>query len=137
MHPLWSGVVHGEAASKANSRKMVINPKTRKPMFIKSEKALNWMQCAGYCLQSIKPRELITVKLAAVITLYYATERPDTDPSLVFDALQEFGIIKNDRQIRDHMIFHAIDKASPRVDIALYERDSVRFVVEPILAQPF
>jgi hypothetical protein len=69
---------------------------------------------------------------AVCIRIYYASERPDLDESVVLDALQaEFtktdeggernliraGVYRNDRQVREKHIFHAIDRINPRAEI--------------------
>lgn len=56
--------------------------------------------------------------LKVVATLYYASRRPDLEESVLLDALQ--GIVyKNDRQIKEKHIYHAIDKENPRAEIEI------------------
>lgn len=134
----------GEAASKANSRKIVkINGKTRSA---KSEKALGFERDA---LRQIPPAARVRMDGPVSVTLrmFYASERPDLDESLVLDILQDrfdqqwgmdfsttppqmqklrtliqAGVYRNDRQVREKHIYHGIDKKNPRVEV----------VVEPI-----
>jgi len=111
----WSAVILGETASKANSRKIVVI--RGKPAVIKSDKGrqfvasalfqLNRQQIAG----SLKPLE---GPVFVEMVIYYRTERPDLDESLVLDVLQGYAY-RNDRQVRSKWITHAIDKENPRV----------------------
>lgn len=127
----------GEAASKANSRKIVkINGKTRSA---KSEKALGFERDA---LRQIPPAARVRIAGPVRVTLrmFYASERPDLDESLVLDILQDryaqrytapgvkarelvqAGVYRNDRQAREKHIYHYIDRKNPRVEV----------IVEPI-----
>ena len=106
----------GEPQSKANRRRKVVNARTGKPMFIKSEKALAYVSAVQ--LQAPRPKGLLHGPLAAFITIYYASERPDLDESLILDALQ--GIIyRNDRQIKEKHIYRRLDRTNPRADIMI------------------
>lgn len=126
----------GEAASKANSRKIAtISGKTRS---IKSDKALGFEAMA---LRQIPPRARVRFNVPVRVTMrmYYATERPDLDESLVLDVLQDryvtrftkrpdgtkdksrvllqAGVYENDRLVREKHVYHGIDKANPRVEV--------------------
>lgn len=122
----------GEAASKANSRKAVTI--AGRPSFIKGEKALAFEKNA---LKQIPPaaRQRLAGPVSVTLRMFYATERPDLDESLVLDILQDryakgamgrtlvqHGVYQNDRQVREKHVFHGIDKRNPRVEI----------VVEPV-----
>lgn len=123
----------GEPASKANSRREAVNPKTGRRMVIKSAKALSWQESA---LQQIPPAARVQFEKPVRIDMriYYASERPDLDESLILDVLQDQfvkiagkrilsqrGIYHNDRQIREKHVYHAIDKRNPRVVIQVQE----------------
>ena len=111
-------VIKGEPASKANSRRLVLRGK--RPAFIKSAKALSYAD--AFSLQ-IKPLEtLLEGQLRMDIWIFYATHRPDLDESLILDLLQG-KVYANDRQIRERHCYHYIDKANPRVEIAISQRD--------------
>lgn len=128
----------GEAASKANSRKIVqIGGRTRS---IKSDKALGFEAMA---LRQIPPKARLRLDGPVSVTLrmFYATERPDLDESLVLDILQDryvigmqrtadgtiertrhllqHGVYQNDRQVREKHIYHGIDKQNPRVEVCV------------------
>lgn len=138
----------GEPASKANSRDIV----TRKfrdaegmlkarPMSIKSDKALGYERDA---LRQIPPkaRVQLTGPVRVILRIFYASERPDLDESVVLDCLQnryrtietrsgkvrklvQNGVYINDRQVRQKFVFHGIDRANPRTVVT----------VEPLQAQ--
>lgn len=123
--------VLGEPASKANSRKVAtVGPAdNRRTLFIKSEKARKYERDA---LRQIPPaaRQRIEGPVRVTMMIYYASERPDLDASIVLDCLQDRyhgkgeareliqrGVIRNDRQVRELHLFHFIDRANPRAEI--------------------
>jgi Holliday junction resolvase RusA-like endonuclease len=123
----------GEPASKANSRREAVNHKTGRRLIIKSQKALDWRDAA---LQQIPPaaRVQFSAPVRVDMRIYYATERPDLDESLILDCLQDQfvkvggrrvvsqrGIYHNDRQVREKHIYHSIDKENPRTVIKVSE----------------
>lgn len=113
----------GEPASKANSRIMARGiSKSGKPYTrsIKSNKARNYLNDLQKQVCRIEP--LLTEPLAINITIYYRTQRPDLDESVILDGLQGL-IYQNDRQIREKHIYHAIDKDNPRAVIEIFLRD--------------
>jgi len=129
----------GEPASKANSRKLVTIG--GRPSTIKSEKARNYEADA---VKQIPPRYRVQLDGPVRVTLriFYASQRPDLDESVVLDVLQDRyktvgkgeakrrelvqkGVYINDRQVREKHVFHGIDRANPRTEI----------VVEPLNAQ--
>lgn len=115
----WSGTIYGEPASKANSRRLVMNRKTGRPMFVKSQKALNYLSSL---LRQIPLREpLMAGELAVTLHIYYASHRPDLDESLILDGLQD-RIYENDRQVREKHVYHCIDKQNPRTEILIRQR---------------
>lgn len=133
----------GEPASKANQRK-IVTIKDR-PSLIKSEKARSYERDA---LKQIPPsaRQRLEGPLCVTLRVFYASERPDLDESVVLDVLQDRwvnekrdeagnvirprtlvqqGVYRNDRQVREKHVFHGIDRANPRTEV----------VVEPMHAQ--
>lgn len=128
----------GEPASKANSRQIVV--RGGRPASIKSEKALDFERNA---LRQIPPRYRVqyTGPVAVTLRIYYASERPDLDESIVLDVLQDRyekqkltkaqkdagmkaerylvqrGVYVNDRQVREKHVYHAIDRANPRTEV--------------------
>lgn len=125
----------GEPASKANSRQLVTI--AGRPAFIKSSKARDYEKNA---LKQIPPLHRMRLEGPVKITLriFYASERPDLDESVVLDVLQDRykgkgdkreliqkGVYRNDRQVREKHVFHAIDRANPRTEVE----------IEPLVAQ--
>ena len=113
-------VIHGEIASKANSRRLVFMRDRagsgRRPAFIKSAKARAWMEAARHQIPRLPALLTGRVRLSAAI--FYASERPDLDGSLLCDALQG-RIIVNDRQIRELHLWHGVDRQNPRVVVEI------------------
>lgn len=125
--------IFGEPASKANSRKIVTI--RGRSSIIKSEEARNFEK---HALRQIPPKARVRLACPVRVTLriFYASERPDLDESVVLDVLQsrfdkvkipgqeelakvliQAGVYENDRQVREKHVFHGIDKAMPRVEI--------------------
>lgn len=112
-------IVYGEPASKANSRRLITVG--GKPRFIKSSKALSYAEDFKRQVPRVEP--LLEGELRVDMWIYYASQRPDLDESLILDLLQE-KIYLNDRQVRERHIHHFIDKDNPRVEILVQSRDS-------------
>lgn len=129
-HPV-EFVVYGEPASKANQRRLMRNKNTGKPMFIKSEKALNYeADFQRQCPQLDPP---ITDEVKVTMTIYYASNRPDLDESVILDCMQsvtvkhptkkrERIIVRNNIYRNDRLVVHkdirkGIDKQNPRAEI--------------------
>jgi Holliday junction resolvase RusA-like endonuclease len=129
----------GEPASKANSRQIVtINGR---PSSIKSKKARNYEADA---LMQIPPAARVRLEGPVRVTLriWYASERPDLDESVVLDVLQDryktvrlpdrhrevipaeprrelvqSGVYRNDRQVREKHVYWGLDRKDPRTEI--------------------
>jgi Holliday junction resolvase RusA-like endonuclease len=128
----------GEPASKANSRDIV--KIAGRPASIKSEKARDFEANA---LRQIPPAARVRIACPVRVTLhiFYASERPDLDESVVLDVLQDRhksikltkadrelgvkpqrlliqkGVYVNDRLVREKHVYHGIDKKNPRVEV--------------------
>lgn len=111
-------VVKGEPASKANSRRLITMG--GKPRFIKSAKALSYAEAFNLQVKKVEP--LLEGELRVDMWIYYASQRPDLDESLILDLLQD-KLYANDRQVRERHIHHFIDKDDPRVEILIQQRD--------------
>jgi len=111
-------IVKGEPASKANSRRLITVG--GKPRFIKSSKALSYAE--AFSLQVLKVEPLLIGELSVYMWIYYASQRPDLDESLILDLLQG-KIYINDRQVRERHVYHYIDKDNPRVEICVKSRN--------------
>lgn len=103
-------VIHGEPASKANSRRW-----TGK-FFIKSKKALDYAEAFKKQCPVLDP--LMEGDLRVDIKIYYASRRPDLDESLILDLLQGC-VYTNDRQVRERHTYWGLDKDNPRAEITV------------------
>lgn len=119
----------GEPASKANSRKLV--KFGDRPASIKSDKARHYERNALLQIPA-SAKLMLAGKLAMTIRIYYASERPDLDESVILDVLQakykkqdgqrilvRKGVYINDRQVRERHVYHDIDKRNPRAEIEI------------------
>lgn len=123
----------GEPASKSNSRipRAVTSKKTGQPvtLWIKSKKA-NLYQRSALLQIPIGARQQLTGPVRVTMRIFYASARPDLDASVILDCLQDRysgkgearelvqrGVYRNDRQVREQHLFHAIDRANPRAEI--------------------
>ena len=111
-----SFTVHGEPASKANSRKIVMFGK--RPAVIKSDKARRYLK--EFEAQCEPLDVLFEGDVGVEMTIFYRTRRPDLDESLILDAMEQ-KIFKNDRQVKEKIIRHGLDKENPRAEIRVYE----------------
>jgi len=133
----------GQPCSKANSRQIVTI--AGRPTPIKSKEALAYERDA--MLQIPAPaRVRIEGPVRVTLRLWYASERPDLDESIVLDVLQDrygkkpgpgidgdererplvqAGVYRNDRQVREKHVYHGIDKRNPRAEV----------IVEPLQSQ--
>lgn len=147
----------GEPASKANSRQIVV--RGGRPASIKSDKALDFERNA---LRQIPPlfRVQYTGPVAVTLHIFYASERPDLDESIVLDILQDRyekqkltkaqkdagmtaerflvqrGVYVNDRQVREKHVFHHIDRFNPRtiVHILPLQAQQATLSIEPVIS---
>ena len=137
----------GEPASKANSREIGVlkfrdkatgEAKTR-PTVRKSDKARAYEESA---LRQVPPRarQRLEGPVRVTLRIWYASERPDLDESVVLDVLQDRwkrpkdgadrvliqrGVYRNDRQVREKHVYWGLDPANPRTEVE----------VEPLVAQ--
>ena len=111
--------VFGEPASKANGRELKWNFKAKRNFLVKSDKALTY---AGLVAAQVPRRDpLLTGDLAATITVYYASRRPDLDVTVLLDALQG-RVYENDRQVREQHLYHEVDRDNPRAVVMIAPR---------------
>lgn len=122
----------GEPASKANQRRIV--EIAGRSQIIKSKKALDYERSA---LAQIPPAARVRIEgpVSVTMRIFYSTERPDLDESVILDVLQDRwskspregaprvlvqrGVYCNDRQVREKHVYHAIDRGNPRAEITV------------------
>jgi Holliday junction resolvase RusA-like endonuclease len=125
----------GSPQSKANSRRIVVIG--GRPSSIKSKAAVSYENDA---LRQIPSWARVRMEGPVCVTLkiFYSSERPDLDESIVLDVLQDrfkkvgdqrvliqSGVYRNDRQVRRKFIYHGVDKHNPRTEV----------LIEPLQAQ--
>tara|TARA_Y100000310_G_C20648464_1_gene797998 strand:- start:148 stop:618 length:471 start_codon:yes stop_codon:yes gene_type:complete len=111
---VYTLTIHGEPASKANARQLVLIKGRMVP--IKSKKALSYMRAFDQQCRILDP--LMDGDLAIAMMIYYRTRRPDLDESLILDLLQG-RVYKNDRAIKLKYVEHGLSKDNPRVVMAI------------------
>lgn len=160
----------GEPASKSNSRelvtfggkvvkdgdgKVVRNAEGKavraggRPSLIKSEKARNYEREATLQIPN-SAKVMLQGDLRITLHVYYASERPDLDESVVLDVLQtkfdgprkngviiRRGVYINDRQVREKHVYHAIDKLNPRTEIEVEALEVELFEPVPYVKRDF
>jgi len=127
-------VLLGQPCSKANSRELaIVGPVGAKRILVrKSDAAIKYEQDA---LRQIPSRARIQLQgpVRVWLRLYYMTEQPDLDESIVLDVLADrwskgkgadrklvqAGVYGNDRQVREKHVYHDIDKRNPRAEIVV------------------
>jgi Holliday junction resolvase RusA-like endonuclease len=99
---------------------------------------------------------MFTGPVRVTLQIFYATERPDLDESVILDVLQakyrkgtkeleRAGVYVNDRQVREKHVYHAIDRDNPRAAIVVEslvpQQPSLELLPPPIknamAAEPF
>lgn len=130
-----SFVILGEPVSHKNGYHIVTI--SNHAAIVKSKEAIDYELNS---LRQIPPTARVRFEgpVYVEMTLYYTSERKDLDESLVLDVLQDkwvkrsarerlvlgptllqAGVYRNDRQVRDKRIRHAIDRANPRAEITV------------------
>jgi len=123
---VWHGVIHGEPASKANSRMPIAGVSKagkRYTRWVKSKKAQrycdNWEKQAAFFTRNLAP---VKCDVVVIIRIWYASRRPDLDESLILDLLEGHAYV-NDRQVKEkHVYWMGVDRAEPRAEIDVSER---------------
>jgi len=108
--------IKGQPYSKANSRKLVSIK--GKPRFIKSAPARRYV--VDFQSQCPQLNELLEGDLEVEICIFYESRRPDLDPSLILDCMEN-RIYKNDRQVKRQILYWGLDKENPRSEIRVTE----------------
>lgn len=124
-----SFVIIGQPYSKANRRRIV--KFGERIASVKSKEALRYEADAA---KQIPPaaRQMLAGPVCVTLHIFYASERPDLDESVVLDVLQAKykrvgerrelvakGCYLNDRQVREKHVYHHIDRMNPRVEIEI------------------
>ena len=119
----------GQPQSKANSRQFVLLGE--RMASIKSKTALAYERAALMQIP-VHARVRLVGPVRMWIRIFYASERPDLDESIVLDVLQDrfagkgdkkvlaqAGVYRNDRQVRERHVWHEIDRTNPRTEVVI------------------
>lgn len=115
--------IAGQPPRKSNSRRIVTNRKTGRPMVIKSAEARQWVKDA---IKQISPYAKVKAgseerPLAVTFWVRYATRRPDLSVELILDTLEKAGVISNDRHVYEFHAYKEFDRDNPGVEILIEE----------------
>lgn len=113
-------ILFGNLQSKSNSRMLVTNPKTKKPIFIKSAKARKTFNDMALQANAQWNKPPLEGPVSLMATIYYQSRRSDLDESLLMDLLEGVCYL-NDRQIEHKNIWKKFDKDNPRVEVEVVE----------------
>jgi len=113
----------GQPPRKSNSRRIVRNKKTGRQLVIKSRKALQWMEDAGWQIPASSKRKVggPDQPLRIVFYVRYRTRLADLSTELILDTLQKYGVIRDDRYVFEKAEQKIIDKENPGVDLVITE----------------
>lgn len=104
---------------------IVVNKRTGRGMIMKNAEAKEWMRCAVSKLAFMKmERRLPTIECEVSLTMHVWRERRSGDLDNYYkgvcDALQEAGIVRNDKLITVHRDCRVlVDPSNPRYEILL------------------
>jgi hypothetical protein len=110
--------IFGEPASKSNSRRMVRFGSMSR--LIKSAKALSYSDAFKQQVAKLDYEPFVD-DVVVIMTIYYASRRPDLDESLILDLLQGVTYL-NDRQVKEKHIYWGLDKENPRCEIMVTKK---------------
>jgi Holliday junction resolvase RusA-like endonuclease len=141
MTPIRFTILSEPVSHKNGYRIVIIN---KRPAIVKSKEALEFEADA---LRQIPPRarQRLEGPVRVTLLLVYTSERADMDESLILDVMQDrtklvkgafggdkgqrvllqSGVYRNDKQVREKHVFHAVDAKNPRIEVC----------VEPLVAQ--
>jgi hypothetical protein len=122
--------IYGKVPRKSNARRIVRPKGLDRPLVIKSQQALDYVKAfiQQVPAESKQGYGSIQSPLLLIVKAYYPSWRSDLSVEIIKDALEDAGVISNDRYIRADLAFAYIDKVNPRAEIYLfsfsgYDRD--------------
>lgn len=119
-------IVHGSPITKSNFK---LFNKNGRPILPKNSNTINdkyfvYEQQIAYACIIQNPGVFLSDPLNAILHVYYKSEKrhPDTNniTKSIFDGVEKSGLISNDIQIKNILIFEHYDKANPRFELELY-----------------
>ena len=118
--------IQAQPSSKSNSRRLVMDPRTRKPKLIKSKPALQYVDSVGWQVRADQQLELGSQEhpIAIHADIWYRDRfRADLSIELILDALQKARVISDDRYVVAHAVTKRWDHENPRAVIRIEELD--------------
>lgn len=122
---LYQAMIPLNPKTKKNSQKIIINPKTRRPMIVQSEEYKQYERDAGWFLKP--PAEPLSGRLN-IRCIFYRDSRRRVDLTNLLEAIDDilvkYKIIKDDNFeiIAGHDGSRVlVDKDHPRTEIAIFE----------------
>lgn len=116
--------IPGSPGRKGNRRRLVYNRSTGKPSFIKSEEALAYVEEVKVATKHMGEMLLGKNKkdqILLVARVYFENWRKDLSIELLLDALQESGVLKDDRYVTAKIYFRLLDPENPRTELLLFK----------------
>lgn len=111
-------LLHGQLYSKSNSRQFIPGKKGGRPRIIKSAKAI---KCKKDMVIQLKAQWGNKAPIPEPVHLrckvYYQNRKSDLDISLLMDALQDAGVVENDRHIWSYHATKDIDRDNPHIEV--------------------
>ena len=111
----WQFTVYGQVYSMKNSKRE-LHVRGR---FVKLTHPKVTAFRRDFLAQAPKAKEPLTGPLRTNVSVWYPSRRQDLDCALVYDLMQEAGLIENDRQIIEKHEYGHMDAANPRVEILI------------------
>jgi Holliday junction resolvase RusA-like endonuclease len=115
--------IAGQPPRKSNSRRIVTNWRTGKPMVIKSREARAWEKDAAKQIPASAKKQAGSAERPLAITFWvrYASRRPDLSVELILDLLEKTAVISNDRHVYEFHAYKEFDEDNPGVEILIEE----------------
>ena len=116
----WHYTVEGRPVSGTNSQRIVRTGGRR--LVLKSKAAVAWRESAALQLRAQRGRTApIAQDCAVTLRVYRATSAGDVDnyAKAALDAMQDAGILADDKYVEELHLYRATDRHRPRVEITV------------------
>lgn len=119
-------VIHGNPVSQKNSKNIVTNHRTGRPIIISSKNVQSWHKNAKVeLLEQINGRSVENYPVSVSMILYYNNKRArdlDNSSTSVLDALVKSGILVDDNYNYINRLvveYGGVDRDNPRTEIQI------------------
>lgn len=128
---VYSVTISGETPAKKNSKQIIINKKTHKPMIISSDRYTQWHKGAETDILMQRhslPSEPIDRPVIILLKFFHGDKRrrdSDNGASSILDLLVDNQVIADDswQIVQTLHISNAYDKANARCEVIIQEAD--------------